>query len=327
MGTIAYYYANGAIPGLLGNSGGIGNSDTSIYLQSVPSGYPQQFPFKLRLDPRTPSEEVVKIVGGAGTSAQPWIVGTAPGVASTAGRGWDGTTATSHSQGSAVEHGLSQEDLALARVHEASDSTGTPADGWMAASAALPHGLPAAAWQTASFAALREVVMPNSSSSSVNWANISQQYAHLMLVVRAHSTDTSNQADEVTCTINGDSGARYSLLSLSSLLFNGTQTGPNVFNFVSQSGWSTFLAVPSSQVGDPSNPGGGFAIIPGYASTAAQKMALAFSGWYSSGNMSQKYRACFYHPPNPQLGITSITLTLSSGKFLAGSFLGLYGFG
>ena len=59
MGTVAYFYSNVAVPDTVGGSG-LSSTATALIAGSLsPTGYPASFPFKLRLSPRTSSEEVV----------------------------------------------------------------------------------------------------------------------------------------------------------------------------------------------------------------------------------------------------------------------------
>ena len=321
MGQVAYYYSNRAVPNTLGNSGGISNSATSIIAQATPSGFPGQFPFKLRLDPGTPSEEVVKVVSGAGTSANPWIVGsTAGGGASSTGRGWDGTAAVSHQEGTCViQHAMSAEDLTLARSHEASDNTST----------IRPHNLPLAAWQQSSFAVIQETALSNSSTNTFTFSNIPQIYAHLMVVVNGRLTDVNSFSAILQTTVNGDSSANYSHLRV-----NDTNTGSGLGGFADGQQFSetsmSLLELPGSKVGVARNAGGGIAWFPNYSSTVFHKMAISISGWgnINSNPISGTLRWSFYGGASGIGGITSLTFGPSGGlNYQSGTFFGLYAFG
>lgn len=69
---------------------------TSIEVGSI-TGHPVQYPYTLILDPETPSEEVVDVTAGTGTTL-------------TVTRGVDGTTALAHTTGAVVRHGVSARD-------------------------------------------------------------------------------------------------------------------------------------------------------------------------------------------------------------------------
>jgi hypothetical protein len=321
MGTIAYFYSNVAIPDTVGGSG-VSSTDTLLTAGSLaPNGYPQQFPFKLRLDPRTPAEEVVKVVGGAGTVASPWIIGTVLGVASVAGRGWDGSLATGHAAGAAVEHGMSQEDLALSRAHEAADSTGTFVNGMLDADQ-LPHGLPSAAWQPNSLSLIQAIVTPAGNTTSVTFNAIPQSYTHLLLVAMGKSTSAGARDVGLQVQINGDATARYQVIS--NYVTDGSPSGAAS----TTSGDTSMgpMVIGASAVGAPSI-GAGFAFFPFYSSPNFNKSTFGVSGagqGGTSGYYSLRVRGCFYNPP-AQAGITAMTMFPSAGQFKGGCIFSLYG--
>lgn len=117
------YYSNIAAAATLANAGGISSGGTSLIL-STTNGLPTQFPFTLRIDPDTANEELVSVTGGAGTSGTPYTIT----------RGYDGTTAKSHTVGAAVVHSGSAADLSQPQVHMANTTPGAV------------HGLPESAW-------------------------------------------------------------------------------------------------------------------------------------------------------------------------------------
>lgn len=102
------YYSNTAVATTLENSGGVTPTYTQLILGST-TGYPTQFPFTVRLDPDTPTEELVNVTSGGGTAANPYVVQ----------RGYDGTVARSHSQYAVVTHGFSAKDFKEPQDHMA----------------------------------------------------------------------------------------------------------------------------------------------------------------------------------------------------------------
>lgn len=84
-------------------SAGITAGNTAITVGSI-TGFPVTYPYTLILDPDTASEEVVDVTAGGGLTL-------------TVARGVDGTTAVSHSLGSAVQHGVSARDFNEANDH------------------------------------------------------------------------------------------------------------------------------------------------------------------------------------------------------------------
>jgi microcystin-dependent protein len=95
------YYSSSAADTTLGSS--ITAGATSITVGSV-TGHPVQYPYTLILDPETPSEEVVTVTAGTGTTL-------------TVSRGQDGTTALAHTTGAVVRHGVSARDYDEPNAH------------------------------------------------------------------------------------------------------------------------------------------------------------------------------------------------------------------
>ena len=103
MGTPARYYSSTAVTTTLSSS--IGAGDTQITVASS-SGFPSSYPFTLILEKDSANEEIVTVTG---------VVGSA----FTVTRGVDGTSARTHSAGTAVEHGVSALDFTDFRSHQA----------------------------------------------------------------------------------------------------------------------------------------------------------------------------------------------------------------
>ncbi len=320
MATVAYYYSSVSVPDTVGNSGGLSATATSVIAGSLaPDGYPSQYPFKLRLEPGTPSEELVKIIAGSGTPVDPWITGqSVAGGASTLGRGWDGTLAAPHNQGAALQHGMSAEDLQLSRVHESLDNTTVDNLG----SPVLPHSLPLSAWGSQPLALLQATVLPNAKSSVV-WNNIPQTYSHLLVVVLGKTAATGNRDDTVNMTFNGDTSARYSFTAAF-----WTDNTPGGGGSVADSQNSVPPLVVATSASGTANAGGGFAFLPGYSGTTFNKAVFGVSGMgqgTSQANASLRLRSCFWNPAS-QVGINSIAMVAGSGsQFKAGSMFSLYG--
>jgi hypothetical protein len=319
VGTVQYYYSSVAIADTLGNSGGISSSATSIQAGSgAPVGYPQQYPFKLRLEPGTSSEEIVKIVSGSGTAASPWIVGNvAGGGASSLGRGWDGTTARSHNQGAALQHGLSAEDLTLSRTHESLDNT----------TGTQPHGLPVSAWTGSGFAIISEQTL-SVAAATVTFSAIPASYAHLLLIAQAQSNDAASYHVDVGVNINGDSAAKYSNFNFGADNTSGSLGSWGNFHYSSsQTVLYNVFAVAGAK-GLATSAGTGFVLFTNYSGTTFSKGAVSYSG-YAEGTDGRGYMSLNYGTYNPatQAAISSLTFTPYTGSFTAGSFFGLYGLG
>lgn len=309
MATQSFYYSNLAVPGTIGNTGGISNSATTFFMTgSAPSGYPASFPFRLTFASGQPTEEVVTVNSGAGTSASPWNIT----------RGQDGTTAQAQGQNTSVTHQACAGDYTLSRLHEGSGS------------ADLPHGLPAAAWTSGAFATINETT-ESSAVTHITWSSIPQTYAHLLIIMQARLTETTVQSDDVLVTLNGDAGSYYSYLTLWGTNISGTGTGglaSSAYTTSAAAGWPMFR-ITASEAGAAVNAGGGWALIPNYTGTAFNKQFTSVSG---GGNgtgamVDGRVRWGWYNPPS-QVAVTSVTLTApNSTTFLIGSQFSLYGVG
>lgn len=89
------YYSSTAVRTTLASS--VSDVATSMVVNAV-TGFPASTPYTLIVDQDTASEEVVEVTARSGTTL-------------TVTRGVDGTTATSHSSGASVNHGVSARDF------------------------------------------------------------------------------------------------------------------------------------------------------------------------------------------------------------------------
>lgn len=309
--TAAYQYVNTAVDGTIGNTGGISNSATSMYLTSTPTGYPNNYTlgnWRLVLDIGTASEEIVTVSAGAGTSGSPWVIA----------RGQDGTTAVAHSQGASAGHRITAGDENLSRQHEA-----------LSGSSSGAHGLPASAWATAAIAAIDETTFANSTTAAITWSSIPATYNHLLIIGQGKFTETSVQSDNILMTVNGDSSASYSWLQQYATNVSGATTGALYGGQNTGSAGTSWpmLRFATSEAGSAANGGGGWAIIPNYTSTIFNKCftSISGSGYGTTAFVDQFIRSGWYNP-SAQAAISSITLTAPGSKFFQqGTFLGLYG--
>lgn len=101
------YFVNAAP--MLNLTAGVSDSDTSISVSDT-SEYPSSFPFTVCLERSTANEEVCLVTSKTSTSF-------------TVTRGWDGTAAISHLNGSSVEHTTAAVDFNEASDHLTDAST------------------------------------------------------------------------------------------------------------------------------------------------------------------------------------------------------------
>lgn len=298
------FYSNNAVANTLGNTGTLSSSATSLFCTTAPVGYPGSFPFKIVVDPSNASMEVMLVTSGSGTSATPWQVT----------RGYDGTTAVTHTNGAAIVHDFTAGDGTLSRVHEGSGS------------GSGVHGLPTTAWQTGSFSVISETQLSNSTTSLITFSSIPQTYNHLIVIVKARLTETTALADDISIQLNGDSGAHYSYLTVSATNTSGTLTAPSDFTAFAGSSIPLFR-VAASQGGANVNMGVGVAYIPWYTETAFNQGMLAMSGMGNgtSNTVDGRLRWGFWNPAS-QAAISSLALSAPAGSnYLTNSSFGLYG--
>lgn len=304
MATQSFFYSNNAVDGTVGNVGGISSAATTMFLTSTPTGYPASFPFRLVLG----GSEVVHVTAGAGTSGTPWTIA----------RGQDGTSASAWAQGSTVQHRAAAGDFSLSRLHEGS------------VQADLPHGLPTSAWATALMAAINETTLATA-AATYNVSSIPATYKHLILVVNARCTEATVQADDIAMTLNGDTGAHYSYLTMFATNITGTTTtgalaAPSDNTASAVANWPV-MRINAASAGAAVNAGGGFAWIPNYSQATFSKMfqSLSGAGNGSTAMVDGRWRMGWW-TPTAQAAINQITLTAPGGSnFVAGSFFGLYG--
>jgi hypothetical protein len=96
-----FYYSSNAVEASL--TSGVNNVATSLQVDTI-TGYPTQFPFIIICEQGTSNEEIMLVTNVAGTTF-------------TVTRGYDGSTAVSHSSGAKVVHGVSATPLNEASAH------------------------------------------------------------------------------------------------------------------------------------------------------------------------------------------------------------------
>ena len=111
------YYSSTAVDTTLTNS--ISSSDTTMVVGAT-TGFPTSYPYTLAVGYDLSSEELVNVVGASGTTL---TLGTTVGVASTSGRGVDGTTAQSHASAVSVKHVITARDMTEAQAHIAATTS------------------------------------------------------------------------------------------------------------------------------------------------------------------------------------------------------------
>lgn len=150
----------------------------------------------------------------------------------------------------------------------------------------------------------------------VTFSSIDQTYTNLELIITGQ---TSASAQLATCnlTFNNDTGANYDYQQLN---YHGSIAAA-----------ASFLAVTSNIVGivagatAPTNVQGTNVVqIPGYSGGTFEKQTNAVCGCKFSG-VTDTENYCFGGYWRNVAAITRMDITLSTGNFVTGSFLRLYG--
>jgi hypothetical protein len=300
--TVTRFYSNVAVPGTL--SAALSNSATSMALASTPVGYPTSFPFTLAIDQGNAAFELVSVTSGAGTAGTPWQIV----------RNFDGTVASAHNAGAAVQHDFSAFDVSTSRSHE-NQGTGSGV-----------HGLPSSAWNSPSFAVINETVLNNSTTATQTWNSIPGTYSHLLIVVQGRLTEATQLTDWVSLQLNGDSAAHYSYVNAIASNTSGSLLAvQDNTSFAAAS--IPLFKLAASQGGTSVNTGVGWAIIPNYANSVFNKNVLCQTG---AGNgttsMVDGDMVWGFWNPTSQVAVTSVSLSCPAAcDFVTGTFLGLYG--
>lgn len=297
MATQNRYYSNTATVTTLTSPGGINSGALTIQVGAT-TGFPTQFPFILRIEPGTVSEEVVLVTSGAGTSGTPYSVT----------RGYDGTSARAHSQGVVVKHGFAQIDFQDPQIHlNATGPGGAP----------NPHGLPDLAWNNTLTTTITETTL-GSNTASIVFSSIPSSYKALRIIVSAYAV-TATVLTGILMQFNSDTGAHYGYAI--GFVNNTSTTGSG-----SHSANATSMQIGSAWGNSQTTiPGISVVDIPLYASTALIK---GYTSLFSASDTGSTVWTLGYSGGawNNTAAINTITLTLSGGiSFGTGSFFGLYG--
>ena len=154
-------------------------------------------------------------------------------------------------------------------------------------------------------------------AASFDVSSISSSYDHLLVILQGRSTGAFNTVS-VACRFNNDSGGNYD-----SQLDYGNNATPTA---------SATVAQTSAQIGDvpgstaTANHAGALELtIPNYTGTTFQKQGLARSGWIEATSAGGAFAMDAMMNWRSTAAIDRITIFPTSGNFLAGSRLTIYG--
>lgn len=167
---------------------------------------------------------------------------------------------------------------------------------------------------------IQEVIVP-SATSTITFANISQDYTHLRLVGICRG-DAVLGTVNLTLRFNGDTSARYSMMSTDSA---NTVATPGVFVSAAQTVLTWGFAIPGSTILAETRAGCDMTIWD-YASTAwAAKQTYSVSGFTDFGTTVEMRHRWGAWDPTVAQAITNIDVIAASGNIVAGSRLALWG--
>lgn len=155
------------------------------------------------------------------------------------------------------------------------------------------------------------------SAASISFASIPATYEHLRLVLNGRS-DRVNELDTMNCTFNNDGGANYydERFSFDSSGAAASETLGDV-----RFSWARIAAANANA----NFPGEAELLIPCYARTVFQKMALS-SFAYSFTNLTTDQNAGEYMGRwASTAAINRVDIFGSGGNFIAGTIATLYG--
>lgn len=296
------YYSNTATVTTLANLGGIDSTETDIVCGAT-TNFPGTFPFVLRMEPDTNSEEAILITSGAGTSITPYQ-GT---------RGYDGTAQRIHAAGVQIKHGFVQLDFAEPQQHLS-----------LTGSASAAHGLPASAWTGGALALISDQLLA-SNVTSITFGSIPQTYKHLWIMSQVKSAGAgASETENLSMTFNGITSnyvANYSKTVGSSATVNTSQDS-------NASNWSAPMRTTNSSA-RTSSASANTLWIPNYASASYAKTFISesFTGDDQSTSYAQYSGAGInYNASSSASGITTITFTCPNNLGV-GSRFSLYALG
>jgi hypothetical protein len=164
-----------------------------------------------------------------------------------------------------------------------------------------------------SYASIATFAFTNSSSTSVSFTSIPQNYTHLQLRIFARGTGGST-AQDILMTLNNDGTSSYWEYH------QAFSTGVNSYSNFGTTNTFMYVASVTGTSALANNFGSAIVDIHDYASSAKNKSIKSLQGWNNNGSGNVVFRSNMY------TGITPIsTITLSMSNFAQYSHIALYG--
>jgi len=166
-----------------------------------------------------------------------------------------------------------------------------------------------------SYDALASVTVSGTSTTSITFAGIPQTYSHLQIRSLNRTSITSGGNQYAQIQFNGDSGSNYSIHGLRG-------DGSSAYSYgVANVGYSS--GITSGVTSDTSlSWGGGIIDILDYSNTNKYKTTRGLTGYDGNGSGLLEFNSGAWRNTT---AITSITLPISNGYYLANSSFALYG--
>jgi len=157
-------------------------------------------------------------------------------------------------------------------------------------------------------------------AASIDFQNIPQTFAHLMLVIHARTT-TAGASDGVTGRFNADASGSYFSTAVRS-----AGTTPSVVTALSATGLILALVPAAAAAAGADVFGGAVVMIPNYANATLDKNVFCYGGAVTFGTAADMFTevntGMWYKPA----AITRLTLTSTNGGQLRARSHGtLYG--
>lgn len=158
-----------------------------------------------------------------------------------------------------------------------------------------------------------------SGTNTVTFSSIPGSYRHLVIEYLARG-DQALTSSAVNLTFNGDTSANYDSVRANVTHTNALATGEQL------AATSATIAVVTAASAPSNYAAGGTILIPYYASTAFYKVVTNGPAGsllaQTTGNVNARFGEAHWRSLS---AITSATLTLGGGNYVAGSKFSLYG--
>jgi hypothetical protein len=162
--------------------------------------------------------------------------------------------------------------------------------------------------------------------NTISFTGIPLVYNDLKLIGSMRSDAAATQAVDMRLRCNGDTGARYSYLTLD---VRETQAGgaPSVSTAAAQTGFDWAATIPAATTFSETRAGIEITLFDYTNTSFAAKEMRSISGFADVGSLQHMHFRWGAWDPTAAQAITSIELATSSGNYVPGSQISLWGIG